>query len=68
MNTATAQLLASEYRSKKVKVLLVNPASTGSLLGGSASHYAVGDPRIAVERIVAHMTEGGSSEPGIRVL
>ena len=65
MDTATAQLLASEYRSKRVRVLLVKPGSTVSTSG---SRYPAGDPRIAVERIVAQVTEGGSSESGIRVL
>lgn len=64
MNAATAQLLASEYRSKNVRVLLVRPRSAVSTSG---SRYVPGDPRI-VERIVAQMTEGGSSELGIRVL
>lgn len=63
--TATAQLLASGYRSKNVRVLLVNPRSIVPISG---SRFTAGDPRIAVDRIVTHVTEGGSVESGIRVL
>jgi len=62
---ATAQLFATEYRSRGVRVLLVKP---GDIYQGSGSLNYVDDARATVERIIGKVREGGPVEPGFKVM